>query len=294
MLKKNYIKKMDNFLYVLLFLSLCFSWAFSSDVFADIREKQVVEINKSLKTLIEENQRLMDHNDDLKSELRRMKKNMDTRSNYESLQQEKEDMAGRYKRIEKVNQRYSQKIRELENQIEKLKQEKDFKSTQVNSDMDDQDYLKTLQKDYRMELVSSGDKDLKTDEVTQREISTVELLTSIDTFIEDDERLRLDAAKAHYNMGNIYFQKGKYEIAYREYYQAVNLMPDDPDSHYNLAFVSGEYLNDFKTALKHYKMYMYLKPKAKDANLVRQKIMEAELQLKSVTDSPLEDGDYLK
>ncbi|MCD4780412.1 MAG: tetratricopeptide repeat protein [Candidatus Omnitrophica bacterium] len=294
MFTKNYFKRTRDVFCGVLFLSLCFSVVFFSDVQADIRERQAVEINKSLKTLIEENQRLVDDNDGLKFELRKMKGNMDNRSSFESLKQEKEDIAGRYKRIEKVNQRYSRKIRALEDQIEKLKQEDDVKSSQIGNEFDDQDYLRNLQKDYNMQLVSSGDKDVETSEVTQREISTIELLTSIDAFIEDDERVRSDAAKAHYNMGNIYFQKGKYEIAYREYYQAVNLMPDDPDSHYNLAFVSGEYLKDFKTALKHYKMYMYLKPQAKDSNLVRQKIMEAELEIRSMTDSPLEDGDYLR
>ena len=37
------------------------------------------------------------------------------------------------------------------------------------------------------------------------------------------------------------------------------LMPDDPDVHYNLAFVSSEHLDDYKTALKHYRIYLYFK-----------------------------------
>ena len=52
-------------------------------------------------------------------------------------------------------------------------------------------------------------------------IKTLDLLAQIDAFSEKDERLRLDSAKAHYNMGNIYFQRGDYEIAAREYFQAV-------------------------------------------------------------------------
>jgi tetratricopeptide (TPR) repeat protein len=127
------------------------------------------------------------------------------------------------------------------------------------------------------------------EDVADYEMKTLELLAKIDAFTEDDPVLRLDAAKAHYNMGNIYFQKGKYEIASREYYQAVTLMPDDPDAHYNLAYVSGEHLNDFQTALKHYKLYLYLQPDAADAHLVRGKIREAELALRAVVDSPLEE-----
>ena len=89
-------------------------------------------------------------------------------------------------------------------------------------------------------------------------------------------------------MGNIYFQKGEFEIAVREYYQAVTLMPDDPDAHYNLAFVSGGYLEDYKTALKHYQMYLYLSPNARDIKFVKEKILQAKLALRSRVDSPLE------
>ncbi len=129
---------------------------------------------------------------------------------------------------------------------------------------------------------------LKGKETRQREHQTLDLLSGIDTYNINDERLRADAAKAHYNMGNIYFQKGYYEIAAREYYQAATLMPNDPDTHFNLAFVSGEYLRDFKTALKHYKMYLYLNPDAKDRAFVNEKIMHAQLEIRGTLDSILE------
>ena len=125
-------------------------------------------------------------------------------------------------------------------------------------------------------------------EIKQMESRTLDLLSRIDAFAEEDEQLRMDAAKAHYNMGNIYFQKGEYEIAAREYYQAVTLMPDDPDAHYNLAFVSGEHLGDYHTALKHYKMYLYLNPDAKDKHLINEKIVHTQLLIRNTVNSPLE------
>ncbi len=117
--------------------------------------------------------------------------------------------------------------------------------------------------------------------IKNRENKTLDLLSRIDAFSEEDPNLKMDAAKAHYNMGNIYFEKGEFEIAVREYYQAVTLMPDDPDAHFNLAFVSGEYLNDQTTALKHYQLYLYLKPNADDVELVNEKIVNAKLILDS-------------
>jgi tetratricopeptide (TPR) repeat protein len=124
--------------------------------------------------------------------------------------------------------------------------------------------------------------------VQKHESETLDLLSRIDAFAETDERIRLDAARAHYNMGNIYFQKGQYEIAAREYFHAATLMPNDPDVHYNLAFVHGEKLKDFKTALKHYRMYLYLNPKAADKEFIKTKIVDAELRIRATVDSPLE------
>ena len=129
------------------------------------------------------------------------------------------------------------------------------------------------------------------EEVKQRESKTLDLLSRIDAFKEENPNVKLDAAKAHYNMGNIYFEKGEYEIAAREYYQAVTLMPDDPDAHFNLAFVSGEYLNDQETALKHYQMYIYLKPDAEDKNLINEKILQSRLFLDAKVDSKLDTLD---
>ena len=127
------------------------------------------------------------------------------------------------------------------------------------------------------------------EEVKKKETKALDLLSRIDAFTEQDERLRADSAKAHYNMGNIYFQKGEYEIAAREFYQAVTLMPDNPYPHYNLAFVSSEHLGDYRTSLKHYQMYLYLKPDAKDLNTVKEKIIEAQLRLTNIIDSVIYD-----
>ena len=95
-------------------------------------------------------------------------------------------------------------------------------------------------------------------------------------------------------MGNVYFERGEFQRAVVEYYQAVDLAPNDPDTHYNLAFVSGEYLADQDTALKHYQWYLYLKPNADDTAQVNEKILQAKLHLHSKIDSPLDkdNGNY--
>ena len=90
-------------------------------------------------------------------------------------------------------------------------------------------------------------------------------------------------------MGNIYFHQGKYKKAVGEYRQALTLTPQDPNAHYNLALVSGEFLKDLKTALNHYRQYLALRPGAEDSALVEEKILEAELILRTQIPSSLEE-----
>ena len=72
------------------------------------------------------------------------------------------------------------------------------------------------------------------------------------------------------------------------------MTPNDPDTHYNLAFVSGEYLGDQETALKHYQWYLYLKPDASDVDAVKEKIVEAKLAMRGRIDSQIDthDGNF--
>ena len=43
-----------------------------------------------------------------------------------------------------------------------------------------------------------------------------------------------DDAKAHYNLGNAYFESGKHKESIEPYKQAIRIDPDDAKAHYNL------------------------------------------------------------
>jgi len=248
-----------------------------------IKEKQVMEINQSLKTVIEENHRLVDKNHELEEVVNRLKTEKDEQqSRFQNLERDRNDLVNNFQKVKDVNDRFSQEIKELEVGIQDLQSAKETYSQRVEQ-LEEQLTIHGAKRDEVMLLASATP-----EEVQDREKKTLDLLSTIDAFTEEDARLRMDAAKAHYNMGNIYYQKGEYEIAVREYYQAVTLMPDDPDAHFNLAFVSGEHLEDYNTAFKHYQMYLYLKPDAEDAYFVKGKIVAAQLKLKNVIDSPLD------
>jgi len=290
---KKYLKSKKGFLESLILLALIVFLPFNSSAddpaqlalndYGDsfIKEKQVVEVNESLKNVIEENQILLDEKNKLELEVQRLKKeNIDHKKTKQELSEDLE-------KTRSINRQYSKELSTLESKLSGMAGNNEELSEKKDGLAQDLRTQSSLAGQEEVLLLAS----VKNEDVVDRESKTIDILSKIDAFSEQDERLKLDSARAHYNMGNIYFQKGDYEIAVRQYYQAVTLMPDDPDAHYNLAFVSGEYLGDQKTALKHYQMYLYLNPGAKDAAFVREKILEAKLVLKSVVDSPLKQDE---
>jgi tetratricopeptide (TPR) repeat protein len=203
-------------------------------------------------------------------------------SSTDEAQAERDDFVKEIRRVENLNKKYTQEIQDIRG----LLADKDA------------DYQKRMQ-DLESKLASQQDESSKKEVVQEQsqqttqelEAKTNEMLSKGGDMDPQDQNFRQELAKAHYNMGNIYFQRGEYQRAVVEYYQAVDLTPNDPDTHYNLAFVSGEYLGDQETALKHYQWYLYLKPDASDISAVKEKILEAKLSLRSKVDSPLDKND---
>ena len=273
-----------NILAVILFFGFAQGLACAEELAAagePAKEKQVVELNRSLKNIIEENQRLLKNNQELSGELNQLKTDqiMD-QSKYNALMKDHEDLSGTVRALKKDNNKYSQEIKRLENDMVDLEKREQENIAKVQQEM--------MAKNEAQVPVQVASNSTASTDVLKQEDQATDLLSKIDAFNETDEKLKVDSAKAHYNMGNIYFQKGEYELSAREYYQAVTLLPNDPDVHYNLALVSGEYLNDYETSLKHYRMYLYLNPHPADEAYVKEKILESEMHLKTKIESPLE------
>jgi len=200
----------------------------------------------------------------------------------DEAQAERDDFVKEIRRVENLNKKYTQEIQ-------------DIRGVLADKDADYQKRMQELEEKLASQQDESSKKEVveeQSQQTTQElEAKTNEMLSKGGDMDPQDQNFRAELAKAHYNMGNIYFERGEYQRAVVEYYQAVDLTPNDPDTHYNLAFVSGEYLGDQETALKHYQWYMYLKPNAPDAPAVKEKILEAKLSLRSKVDSPLDKSD---
>ena len=200
-------------------------------------------------------------------------------------QDEREQFVKEIRRVENLNRKYTKEIEE----IKALLAEKDETFEKRMKQLENQ---LSQQQDSRNKSTVVEEQNQQTSK--ELEVKTNEMLSKSGDLDPDDQQFKEELAKAHYNMGNIYFERGEYQRAVVEYYQAVDLTPNDADTHYNLAFVSGEYLGDQETALKHYQWYMDLKPNAPDNNVVKSKIMQAKFHMRSKVDSTIDkdNGNY--
>ncbi|NLE65355.1 MAG: tetratricopeptide repeat protein [Elusimicrobia bacterium] len=218
----------------------------------------------------------------LKKEIEQLKNEKDYEARrVEEMRQEREHFVKEIRRVENLNAKYSSEIEGMRQQMASQQETFEARMKKLEAQMvQPQKIEKKIEKSADLPMASL-DVEKKANEV----------LMKGGDLDPEDEKFKEELARAHYNMGNVYFERGEYQRAVIEYYQAVDLMPYDADAHYNLAFVSGEFLGDQETALKHYQWYLYLKPDAQDRKLVDEKIVAARLNLRGRISSRVEDPD---
>ncbi len=201
-------------------------------------------------------------------------------SDVEQMRSEREDFVKQIRRVENLNKKYTQEIQDVKEAMGKQQEDFNLRVNQLEEKM------------AKQQVVAPKKQNAAPDNAITAEMEqqTYDILSRGAQLNPNDENFREELAGAHYNMGNIFFERGEYQRAVVEYFQAVDLSPYDADTHYNLAFVSGEYLKDQETALKHYQWYLYLKPNADDIDLVKEKMIAAKLSVRAHIDSPLDKG----
>lgn len=252
-------------------------------------EQQILKMNQSLKNSIEENKQLMFDKEKALSDLKVLRGQKEVDANrITALTQERDQLQKKTDELSKSNEELTKQINQLQTSLDQGKKEWTAKLKKVEDQLNLEEQWHEEMEAMPVPTKETGlmkNKDLaeNCNDLTIKELSLK--LEKSDT---ENEKLKRESAQVHYNLGNIFFQQGDYERSAVEYKKAADFMPYDAAVHYNLAFVTGEYLNDQKTALKNYEQYLFLNPKAKDASFVKEKILKARMQLRSTIDSPLE------
>lgn len=202
----------------------------------------------------------------------------------EEMRKEREELIKEIRRADNQNAKQTKEIEALKALQAQQQETVDARMKKMESDFKDVQETKFKEQSKEQLSVPAGD-------LADIERKAHEILEKGGDLDPEDEKFKEELARAHYNMGNVYFERGEYQRSVVEYYQAVDLMPYDADAHYNLAYVSAEFIGDQDTALKHYQWYLYLKPNAQDRKLVEEKIVAAKLVGRSRVQSRLDKSD---
>jgi tetratricopeptide (TPR) repeat protein len=63
-------------------------------------------------------------------------------------------------------------------------------------------------------------------------------------------QIKPDYSKGHFNLGFVYYRKGKLEEAIISFQRTLEIQPQHPEAHYNLALIYYE-KGEFKLAIQH-------------------------------------------
>ncbi len=266
-----------------------------------VSEQQMIKINATLKNVIEENKKLLDEKNAIDSELKGLRGQNEIRSGrLNAVTRQRDELERRLQQAEDGQKAYQAQLDELKTTLQAKEKEFDSKIKAI----EEQQAKEQEEQERAMQTVlprfsdkqAAAESKKKWQELKQKaqetlsnvESSTQNVTAQISTISQENKKLKEDSAKLHYNLANTFFEQGKYKKAVAEYQKVVALLPNDAAAHYNLAFVSGEFLDDYPLALEHYRQYLHINPQAEDAYYVKEKILEAELRVKTHIDSSLD------
>ncbi len=92
---------------------------------------------------------------------------------------------------------------------------------------------------------------------------------------------------SNFDLGNIYYDLGRYDEALAQYHNALRLDPHLAWAHHNLAIIYDYHFGDMGKAKYHYRQYMALKPAEEEASKVKMRLWDVEQLSRLEPDGPL-------
>jgi len=282
-------------------------------------EQQMIKINQSLKNSVEENKKLIEERNSVESELKRLRGEQEIRENrIRTLTSHRDGLTQRAEKAEQLQKQFGDELNQLKTTSTQKETEYSAKIKVLEKESAEKKEIeevipwsKAIIQDLKVspETAAGAPQDLGTENLKLKidsaklvqdlkkqaqanlkgmESNIKKVSAKISELKAENQKLKIDSAKLHYNLGNVLFEQQKFDQAAKEYKKVVELTPHDPAAHYNLAFVSGDLLKDYDTAKVHYERYLALNPNAEDAYLVKEKLLEISLLIRTNIGPPLE------
>ncbi|MFZ5803213.1 MAG: tetratricopeptide repeat protein [Candidatus Omnitrophota bacterium] len=232
--------------------------------------KENLEIRETLKTAQEGLEKLALENNTLKSRLRNLEKNVETKqSDLDRSAVETREAKAKIRETAKLLEESEAKNQETS----ALLAESSAKITQMES-MLKTAILEDEKKEYEAMIAQAREQ--------------VEALKRLFSENEKDKmKLRDNIVGATFELGNVFFENRNYAAA-EEYYQRVlDENPAHAGAHHNLGILYDYYYNDVAKAIYHYEKYMGLEPLDEQAKKIKERVLDMKLTKKLLPDEPL-------
>ncbi len=81
-------------------------------------------------------------------------------------------------------------------------------------------------------------------------------------------------ALLHYNLGVYYLKNDRFKEALDEFLESYGIIPDDPDTVYNIGLIYRYYIYDYEKARDYFTQYLKLNPASKDSKVIEKILKE--------------------
>lgn len=235
-----------------------------------LSEEEILKINESLRRAIRQNRRLQEEKEKLNSELQVLRGEQRIQNGRVQVMEER--MGDYKKQVERaalMKKEFDETVEDLQDKIKMRETALLLRIDELQNEL--ANGIEGGLEESSMAASSGGER------VSGAQQTGLDVIHLLDEMEDMRQEMRTDEAKVHYNMGNIFFHQGKYDDAVTEYQKTLEIAPSDVNAHFNLAYIYGEFLHKYESAIEHYKQYLHLNPTAEDAPLVQEKIIEAQL-----------------
>jgi chromosome segregation ATPase len=204
------------------------------------------------------------------------------------LQEQIQELESSRNREAETNQQLTVELQERAEDIEQMKEE-------MASLRDTNELLEQEKKEWRSAIEAGADLEHKVVRMGQELTEKTDLLDQANAELEalrreltkrrgslaevekNAEAFRKEQKDLYFNLAVLYAKAGMNAEAEYEFLKLLRADPDTPDIHLNLGLLYDNHLDNPRKAAKHYRRFLELAPRKRDADRVKLRLLELEM-----------------
>lgn len=253
-------------------------------------------------------EKLMSTMNETLEENRRIRQSMrELQAAFEKVTLEKSDLLQEMSRTQRLAQLKAQeagaRADDLSSELEKAKkeigqlqrenQETVTKKKDVETQLKELDQKKNVLQETLKGAILEKERDEIQERIRQNDAVVEKTLSGVSDMNRENETLRLQLIESYFDLGNLFYDIGRYEEAIAQYGRVLEWNPNHAWAHHNLAVIYDYHFKQIPKAIQHYQAYLHLKLASEEAKEVRIRVWDLE-HLSDLRPDPPLNRDFQK